>query len=171
VLVSAEADIIAPMATKLYQFSPINSKEELLNAVTYVAEKTTELCKKITGEEYPISSLTVFTHYLDEFEKLKTILFEQGELDHENNGPFVRLKEGIALPYNELKLLRVRQPDPYRMQVGCCDFKVSDYQEFKNKYMNKYSYNFRLIERENYEMIELYDPNFDVLAYFLSNQQ
>ncbi len=155
---------------KLYRFSPINSKEELFEAVDYIASKTTELCKKITGDEYPISSLTVFAHYPDEFEKLKTVLFQLGELDHENNGPFVKLHQKIKLPNNELELLRVRQPDPYRMQVGCNDFEVSHYEDFKRKYLDKNPNNLRSIKRPEYEMIEFFDPDFDVLAYVLSSR-
>ncbi len=153
----------------LYHFSPINSKEELLEAIAYAATKTTKLCKKVSGNEYSISSLTIFAHYPDEFEKLKSILFELGELDHENNGPFVRLSQKIKLPNNELELLRVRQPDPYRMHVGCNDFEVSNYEEFKSKYLDNNPNNLRLIKRPEYEMIEFFDPDFDILAYVLSS--
>ena len=152
----------------MYHFSPINSKEELLEAITYVAKKTTSLCKKITGDEYPISSLTIFSHYPEEFEKLKIVLLALGEFDHESNGPFVKLHQKLKLPNNELELLRVRQPDPYRMQVGCNDFKVPDYEEFKKKNLEQNPNNLRLIKRSEYEMIEFFDPDFDVLAYSLS---
>src|SRR5581483_11001592 len=111
---------------KLYRFSPINSKKELIETVDYIASKATELCQKVIGREYPISSLTVFAHYPDEYKRLTEILFKLGELDHENNGPFVKLQQPIKIVNNQLKLLRVRQPDPYRMQVGCNDFEVPD---------------------------------------------
>ncbi len=155
---------------KLYRFSPINSKEELLEAVNYAALKTTELCKKITGEEYPIATLTIFSHYPDEFERLKEAALSMGSLESENNGPYVRLNEPIQLPNNQLNLLRIRKPDPYRMQVGCCDFEVKNYQEFKDKYLDHHSNNLRVIERPEYEMIEFFDPDFDVMAYMLSNK-
>lgn len=154
---------------KLYRFSPITSKESLIEAIQYVAINTSELCKNITGNVYPISYLTIFTHYPEEFEKLKKILFELGEFDHENNGPFVKLYKTIKLPHNELKFLRLRQPDSYRMQVGCNDFKIENYEEFKKKFLNKNPQNLRLIERPEYEMIEFFHPDFDVLAYVLSN--
>ncbi len=153
---------------KLYRFSPIETKEQLLESISYISNKTTEFCRKIIGEEYPISSLTIFSHYPDEFENLKEILLEMGELRIENNGPFVELHESISLPNNELRLLRVRKPDPYRMQVGCNDFEAPDYEEFKRKYLSSKENNLRLIKREDYEMVEFFDPDYDVLAYILS---
>jgi hypothetical protein len=154
-----------------YRFSPIETKEKLLEAVQYVAKTTTELCEKITGNEYPISSLTIFSHYPEEFEKLKAFLFEMGKLDHENNGPFVKLNEKISLHNSELELLRVRHPDPNRPQVGCNDFLIPNYQEFKENFLTKKPNNLREITRLEYEMIEFFDPDFDVLAYVLSNQK
>lgn len=154
---------------KLYRFSPIKSKEELFEAINYTASKTTELCNKVTGYKYPISGLTIFSHYLREFEELKKIALGLGKLDSENNGPYVKLYEPIKLFGNELTLLRVRQPDPYRLHVGCNDFEVSNYEEFKKQYLEAKSNNLRLIKRLEYEMIEFFDPDFDVLAYVLSN--
>lgn len=153
----------------VYRFSPISSKEKLLEAVQYVASSATKLGQQVVGEEYPINSLTIFSHYQDEFAKLKEILLEMGKLDHENNGPFVQLNNPITLPNNDLQLLRVRQPDPYRLQVGCCDFQVPNYEEFKSVFLNKNPNNLRLITRPEYEMIEFFDPNFDILAYVVSN--
>lgn len=153
---------------KLYRFSPINDKEQLYKAIFYIANKTTELCKKITGNEYLISGLTVFAHYPEEFERLKNIVFELGNFERENNGPYVRLNEPIQLLNNKLELLRIRKPDPYRLYVGCNDFEVEDYKSFKKQFLDKNLNNLRLIERPEYEMIEFFDPDYDVLAYVVS---
>jgi hypothetical protein len=153
---------------KLYRFSPINTEKELRKAIQYTALETTKLCKKITGQEYAISGLTIFSHYPDEFDNLKNILFQMGKLVKENNGPYVKLHKPIKLPNNELTLLRIREPDPYRMQVGCNDFEVKNYLEFKDKYLKNFK-NLRLIVRPEYEMIEFFDPDFDILAYVLSS--
>lgn len=153
---------------KLYRFSPIISEEKLLEAIQYVAQKATSLCKKITGEEFPISSITIFSHYNSEFENLQKILLTLGKVAANNNGPYVRLHSSLQLPNNKLELLRVRQPDPYRMQVGCCDFTVEDYEKFKSLTLPDHPEKLRLIERPDYEMIEFFDPGFDVLAYITS---
>ncbi len=153
---------------RLYRFSPIKTQEELLESIRYIDSQATELSNKIIKKEYPLSSLTVFSHYADEFEQLKEILFEMGEQQAENNGPYVKLTNSLALGSGALKFLRIRKPDPYRMQVGCCDFDVPDYAEFKINYLHTKTYNLRLIERADYEMIEFFDPDFDILAYVIS---
>lgn len=153
----------------IYRFSPITTKEGLLEAIHYIASKSTELCKRVTGEEYPISGSTVFSHYPKEFETLKKFLLGLGERISEHNGLYVKLREPITLPNNKLKLLRVRLPDPYRLHVGCNDFEVLSYNDFKNKYLEVNPNNLRLIKRPEYEIIEFFDPDFDVLAYVVSD--
>lgn len=152
---------------KLYRFSPIKNGEELIKAVKYVTKQNTKLCKKIIGTVLPITSLTIFSHYRDEYEKLVKILHKMGKLCGENNGPRVALHKPVKVNGNVIAYLRIRKPDPYRMQVGCSDFDVA-YQHFKKKYLNKKPKNLRLIKRPEYEMIEFFDPDFDVLAYVVS---
>ncbi len=153
---------------QLYCFSPIKNEKELREAVVYVADKTSDLAKKIIGKTLPISSLTIFAHYPDEFEKLSGMVKTLGNFVNENNGPRVALHEPMKVGENTIIHLRIRKPDPYRMQVGCSDFGVQDYNLFKNEYLFKHSNNLRLIERKDYEMIEFFDPDFDVLAYVVS---
>ncbi len=154
---------------RLYRFSPITNEEGLLEAIQYVVTKTTELCHKVIGVEYPISGLTVCAHYPDEFEALKKIQLEIGTVESEHNGLYIRLREPIQLPHNKLNLLRVRMPDPYRMQVGCNDFNVGNYMEFKETFLPTHPQNLRLVVRPEYEMIEFFDPDYDVLAYTVSD--
>lgn len=153
---------------QLYHFSPIKDEKELREAVVYVADKTSNLAEKIIGKTLAISSLTIFAHYSDEFEKLSGIVKTLGDFVNENNGPRVAPHEPIKVGENTIIHLRIRKPDPYRMQVGCNDFDISDYAAFKNEYLPKHSNNLRLIVRENYEMIEFFDADYDVLAYILS---
>jgi hypothetical protein len=153
---------------QLYRFSPIKDEKELREAVVYVADKTSNLAKKIIGETLPISSLTIFAHYFDEFEKLSGMVKTLGDFVNENNGPRIALHEPIKVGKNIIIHLRIRKPDPYRAQVGCNDFDIPDYVAFKDEYLPKHPSNLRLIKREDYEMIEFFDPDFDVLAYIVS---
>jgi len=41
---------------------PIQNKEELIEAVKYVAMETSKLAEKIVGKVFPIKSLTIFAH-------------------------------------------------------------------------------------------------------------
>jgi hypothetical protein len=154
---------------KLYRFSPIQNEAQLKQAVVYVATETPELAKKIIGRRLPISSLTIFSHYPEEFENLQKIILSLGKLYNKNNGPRVTLREPIKVGDNMIQYLRVRKPDSYRMQVGCCDFEVEDYVDFEKQYLSKHGQNLRLIDRPDYQMIEFFDPDFDVLAYVVSN--
>jgi hypothetical protein len=152
---------------KLYRFSPITSGADFKEAINYVVEQELLLAKKAIGKTLPITYLSVFAHYDDEYEKLKNILESWGELSDANNGIKTKLNNPILYKGGKINELRVRQPDPYRMQVGCCDFGVDDYGTFKTT-MLEGNKNLRLIERSKYEMVEFFDPDFDVLAYVVS---
>jgi hypothetical protein len=156
---------------QLYRFSPIKNKIQLRESVIYVTDKTSGLAKKIIGKTLPVKSLTIFTHYPDEFENLSRIVRTLGDFFNENNGPRVALREPIKIGDNIITHLRIREPDPYHMQVGCNDFEISDYSALKNKYLSNHLNNLRLIKRKDYEMIEFFDPDFDVLAYVVSLKQ
>ena len=150
-----------------YRFSPIRGKESLLEAVVYVATTTAELARKIIGKSFPIRSLTVFSHDQSEYEGLIEILSEMGAPYDENNGPRITLHQPIVVGDNTITHLRIRKSDPDRPQVGCSDIKT-DYEKFKDEYLAKCLDNLRLIKRSTYEMIELFDPEYDVLAYVVS---
>lgn len=63
-----------------------------------------------------------------------------------------------------VRILKIRKPDPTKTERGDADFSVDDYQSFKEKYLGQE--NFKLIERENFEMIELMEDGASVRAYF-----
>jgi hypothetical protein len=57
-------------------------------------------------------------------------------------------------------------PDPYRSQVGCGDFVVSNLKDFEDKYLGKTKW-IRRMEHPQYEMMELFHPDIDVLGYII----
>ena len=71
---------------------------------------------------------------------------------------------------NTIRYVRIRKPDPYRMQVGCCDLEMDDYFQFKKTYLEPNEEQLRVIERPRYEMIEFHDPDFDIFAYVVSKK-
>jgi hypothetical protein len=151
-----------------YRFSPIDSKENLIRAVRYVASETSAMAEKIIGKNLPISSLTIFSHYPEEFEFLSKLALALGILYNENNGPRVTLSEPIIVNANTITHLRIRKPDKERPQVGCNDFDVPDYSTFKEQYLPLYPDNLKLIKRPEYEMIEFSHPDYDALSYVVS---
>jgi hypothetical protein len=172
---------------QLYRFSPIEDEEHLVDAVVYIARQATKLRFRVVGEASDglIESLTVFSHFPREFETLKGIVSNLGEPYNDNNGPRIMLHQPILvecgsvevngkiiLIHSSVKLLRIRQPDPYRTQVGCCDF-TDDFSTYTSLISDRPSSSFkspRLINRSDYDMIEFFDPEIDVLAYVLSKQ-
>jgi hypothetical protein len=152
-----------------FRFSPIKTQRELIEAVKYIASQTENLSQKIIGIKLSISSLTVFSHYEDEFAELKNILLELGEPYDENNGPRIKFNKPIIINGNSIRYLRIRKPDSNRPQVGCNDFEVDSYKQFKELYLKDHPENLRLIKRPEYEMIEFFDSEFDVLAYVVSD--
>ncbi len=125
------------------------------------------MARKILGKTFPIRSLTVFSHSQEEFEFLIKILEKLGKPYNYNNGPRVALYEPIEVGESHITHLRIRKPDPERLQVGCNDFET-DYESFKKDYLPNHPENLRLIKRPEYEMIGFYDSSFDVLAYVVS---
>lgn len=146
----------------------METKEELMETVKYITTKTSKMSEKIIGRTFPIKYLTVFAHSQKEFRLLCEILSKIGKPYNYNNGPRVELHEPIKTKGNYITHLRIRKPDLERPQVGCNDFETN-YETFKKEYLRKYPANLYLIKRPEYEMIELKDKEFDVLAYVVSN--
>ncbi len=146
----------------------IQNQKELIEAVRYVVSETLKMAQKIVGKTFPIKSLTIFAHSQSEFELFVEILAKIGKSYNYNNGPRVELYEPIAVGENSITHLRIRKPDSERPQVGCNDFET-DYEAFKREYLPKHADNLSLIKRPEYEMIELHDKEFGVLAYVVSN--
>ncbi len=149
-----------------YRFSPIQSKDKLLEAIKYVTTQVTLLAEKCVGVSLVTESLTIFSHDPQEFARLCEMANDLGEPYNENNGPRVKLKEAIAVGASTVRFVRIRKPDPDRPQVGCADFNVGDYFDFKTRFLAYIASH--VIKRPEYEMIEFSDPDFDVLAYAVS---
>lgn len=145
----------------------IQTKDELIKTVEYIAEQSSKMAQRIIGRTFPIRSLTVFSHSQGEFDFLCKTLQNIGKTYNYNNGPRVELFKPIEAGKNKITHLRIRKPDLERPQVGYNDFET-DYETFKRKYLLEYPKHLALIVRPEYEMIELRCNEFDVLAYVVS---
>lgn len=166
---------------RLYRFSPIESEETLLKAVEYVAKEVSKMMFRNYGDLYEIRYLTIFSHYREEYDSTIKFLNGMGQVEAANNGKRVILKKPLSiktmtLEINgeqedqivNLKMIRIRKPDPYRMQVGCCDLVISSKDEYSFELTKTDSDDgAREIVRPDMSMIEFYDPDFDVLAYIV----
>lgn len=160
---------------KLYRFSPIQSKEELSAAIRHIHFECYVLCKQSFGKYLPnAGNVGVFCHYDDEYEYLTQLRKEMTEESDVFNQKYFRLHEPIVIPAEgdvpetTYTFLYIRKPDPYRHHVGDIDFFVEPekYQEIKQSLLAGQKIpGARTFERTDLDMIELHNPDRDVLAY------
>ncbi len=145
-----------------YRFSPIKTEKTLFEAIEYTYEETSRLLQEFSISSGQLESITIFSHYPDEYSYLSDLLAGLGKSG--DGSKYIHLKAPLKLSNGqELGLLRVRQPDPYRYQVGCCDF-TADFEKVKSL-TQTFPNNIRLIERPDVVLIEISHPDYDVLAY------
>ena len=148
----------------------IITKQDLEKIVNYIVEQGLKAIKDNTDEiDLPIDYMGIFTQGDAEFAKMESLvktLGKPGDKTATTSGSTFLLDAPLQTPAGLLKVLKIRKPDPTRPQRGAPDFKVNDYQSFKNKCLSGQNSNFSLIIRKEYEMIELKGE--DVLVYFPS---
>lgn len=136
--------------------------QKLLRAIVRDAKALKD--KHTSEHDTPVNYVAIFSHSADEYEALLALARLCGRPVHTTpTGPLFHIAP-LDTVAGLLKLLKVRAPDPNRLERGDADFTVTDYAPFKRQYLSKPG--FKLIPRENFEMVELIDPSFNVLAYF-----
>jgi len=140
------------------------NEQELIQFVQEIVSKSNDLKNKHTSEKKaPVNYACIFCQSEEQFNEFVEITKNIGEIAQETlTGPLFQIH--IDTVAGKLQLLKIRKPDEKRKELGDADFTVSNYFEFKEKYLNKEEFN--LIVRKGFEMIELIDPEFDVLVYF-----
>lgn len=160
---------------KNYRFSPIESEKELLRAITHTHFLCYKLCQQALGK-YPSNSgnIGIFCHYDDEYVQLTQI---RKSLTYPSDDPdlkYFRLREPIVIPSKndipetEYTQLYIRRPNLASPQVGDIDFYLPDeeYERLKNSIQKGTKMEgARLFKRTDLDMVELYDPDIDALAY------
>lgn len=111
----------------------------------------------------PVNYACIFCQSLEEEKEFLKQAQDLGKIIQETkSGPLFKINiETIA---GRLQLLKIRNSDPTRPERGDADFTVSDYPTFKSKYINQDG--FSVIQKENFEMIELYKKGEKVRVYF-----
>lgn len=160
---------------KLYRFSPIESREQLFEAIKYTHFACFKLCKQSFKAYLPVAgNIGVFCHYEDEYNFLKNLSEELTDASDNINQKYFRLHNPITIPTDgdvpetTYTHLYIRKPDPYRAQVGDVDFITDEdkYIELKNSLLHgKIIKGARIFERADLDMIELYDFDVDALGY------
>ena len=143
-------------------------RRKLESIVNYIVEEGERVKYKYLEEETgPVDYLGIFCRDEKEKRELLSLMKAEGEFVQETSrGPHYKLKKPIETKSGPVGLIKIRNTDPVKKHRGAPDFRVDNYDSFKKKYLGRKDFN--LIVRPNYEMIEIWDPQADVLVYFLS---
>ena len=165
---------------KLYRFSPIKNEEELLDAIRHVHFSCYKLCKQSFGDYKRNSgNIGIFCHYDDEYSALISLRKTMTEPSENPEQKYFALHTPIVIasengvPEAIYTHLYIRKPDPYRHHVGDVDFSVRQeiYHELKTEVSEAPGIRgARIFDRKDLDMIELFDPNIDALAYVSSEE-
>jgi len=159
----------------MYKFSPIKNKEEMYKAIKHIHISSYKLCKDAIGEHLPNSgNIGIFCHYPEEYNELTKLREEMTESSDNVDQKYFRLREPITIealgdiPETTYTYLYVRKPDPYRHHVGDIDFYLNEaeYGQLKVNIKNGADIpGARIFPSPRLDMVELYNPDVDVLAY------
>ena len=139
----------------------------LMQLIEEIVKKANDLKNKYTSEKNALVNYAcIFSQNKEQFNHLLAVAQRIGSVIEETpTGPLYHIQPLKTVAGN-LRLLKIRKPDPTRPELGDADFTVENYPEFKRKYLSQKGFN--LIVRKNFEMIELVDSQFNVRAYFSS---
>lgn len=130
-----------------------------------IVEHACALKNKYTDEKNAhVNYACIFSQNKEEYEKLIEAAKNIGTVIEETLTGLLFHIHSLDTVSGKLRLLKIRLPDSTRPERGDADFTVSNYQDFKKKYLPEKG--FKLIRREDFEMMELTDSEFDVRAYF-----
>ncbi len=143
--------------------------QTIFEILDFIVPRALELSKLYTvDEQLPINYACIFCQNDSEFEEFNKQAGDVGSVVEQTpTGPLYKFNKSLETVAGPLWLLKIRKPNSERQERGDADFTLKNYKEFKEKYL-KDSEHFKLIERENFEMLELRDEKFNVLSYFSS---
>ena len=147
--------------------NPFNKSQlEFIDLITEIVKNAKALKDKYTEEkDAPVNYVCIFCQSEKEFDFLQKTALSLGDiLDQTYSGPLILLHTPIKTVSGNVRIIKIRKPDPQRPCRGDADFTVKNFEEFKKQVLDK-KY-FSLIKRPKFEMIELYVPGENVRVYF-----
>jgi hypothetical protein len=149
----------------MYRFSPINNPKDFDKAQEYIIDSMLALSTKIFNTQLKVTSVKVFAHYLKEYEYLNTLLLQQGKKSRFSSDTSLYIDTNKSICGQNITLLGIRTVDPYRLHVGCGDFEVENFAQFKRDWLEKTDY----VKSFSDDMLEVWHPKFDILGYVLQS--
>lgn len=138
---------------------------DLIKIFQEIVSESNKLKNKYTDEiNAKVEFADIFSKDNIEFNQLESALETIGKLVFATStGDIFQLDNPIETVAGDLYFVKIRKPDNKLNFRGDADFNTS-YEELKQKYAN--NPNFELIIRDNFKMLRLSDPNFNVMACF-----
>lgn len=160
---------------KLYRFSPIKTKKELLKAITHIHFSCHKLCIQAFGKYLSVAgNVGVFCHYDDEYEFLTNLRKKLTDASINWNQKYFRLYTPIVIsakgdiPKTTYTYLYIRKPDVTHLQVGDLDFymKTEPFTTLKQSlFEGKHLKGASILNRPDLDLIELSVPDIDAVAF------
>ncbi len=140
--------------------------QDLKAMVQEIIEQARLLKDKHTDQKnVPVNYACIFSQSKKEYEELLEVSRKIGKIIEEMTSGVLFQISPLKTESGTLKLLKIRIPDVTRPERGDADFTVSNYPDFKKKYLPKNGFSL-IKKREDFEMLELMDPEFHVRVYF-----
>ena len=138
---------------------------ELEELVCKIVKQANELKNKYTNEvNAPVHWVCIFSQNQKEYNKLTNVIQKIGKVRKETSSGIVYEVGAFNTESGPLRIVKIRIPDPTKLERGDADFAVTDYLGLKKSCLSKSG--FKLIPRDSFEMIELMDADFNVRVYF-----
>ncbi len=138
-----------------------------ITTIKYIVSRSTELKNKYTYvTSVPVEFSCIFCQDEEDYKQFTKSIETLGDVVERTQSGFTYLLDKpIETGAGPLRLIKIRKPDPKRLERGDADFNT-DYKSFKEVYGGDPKFEF--IKRETFEMLRLSDPEFDVMACFSS---
>ena len=140
-------------------------KDQFISIVKELVKDACALKNRHTKEvDAAVNYACIFPHSESEYDDFFAIANSIGTVAKETPTGMLFLVDPIDTVSGNLRLVKVRKPDPTRTERGDADFTVVDYDSFKSEILKLGGT--QLIERPGMEMIELMEDGADVRVYF-----
>ena len=157
-----------------FRFSPISSKEKLLEAIEYTHFACFELLKRNFGKYLCVAgNIGIFCHLDDEYKFLSKLREEMTISSGNWNEKYFRLHDPIMvpargdIPETVYTYLYIRKPDQHT-EVGDIDFVMDkkEYDGLKSSLVHgKRIKGIEILDRPELDLIKVFDQDADVLSF------
>jgi hypothetical protein len=148
-----------------HSFSPITNKDELHEALLYVAAEARKLLTELANKPLPMESVRLFAHTDAEYKTLETLVKTLGTPSFKQPASGLYVDCIMQLGPETVHRIGIRPPDPERAEVGHADFVTDDWPRFVAINHNPEDNLTRLVPGREDSLFEMRDPERDVLVY------